>query len=72
MYNISLIEQYINISCIDSFDGKTISEIYEELIDIQHDRLRDGYIDSINYDQAMDAAQQIFEYLTEDEQAMIL
>ena len=72
MYNLSLIEQYINISCIDEFDGKSVNEIYNELIDLQHDRLRDGYIDSINYDQAMDAAQQIFEYLTEDEQAMTL
>lgn len=72
MYNISLIENYVDVSCIDNFDGKSISEIYNELIDLQHDRLRDGYIDSINYDQAMDAAQQIFEYLSEDEQAMNL
>ena len=72
MYNLSLIEQYINMSYIDEFDGKCILEIYDDLIDLQHDRLRDGYIDSINYDQAMDAAQQIFEYLTEDEQAMNL
>ena len=72
MYNLSLIEQYINISCIDEFDGKSVNEIYNELIDLQHDRLRDGYIDSINYNEAMDAAQQIFEYLSEDEQAMNL
>ena len=72
MYNICLIEQYINLSDIDDFDNKTVSEIYNELIDIQHDQLRDGVIDDISYSDTYAVAQQIFEYLTEDEQAMNL
>ena len=57
---------------IENFDGKTVSEIYDEIIEMQKGMVETGELEEIYELEAEQVASEIFNYLQEEQEGQLL
>lgn len=48
MFDTTLLYKYVNVVSIENFEGKTITEIYEEIIEMQKDMVEMSELEKID------------------------
>ena len=72
MFDMTLLYKYVDVVSIENFDGKTVSEIYDEIIELQKDMVAKGELEAIDESEAEQAAVAIFNYLQEEQGGQLL
>ena len=72
MFNITLLYKYVDVVSIENFDGKTVSEIYDEIIEVQKGMVETGELEEIYELEAEQVASEIFNYLQEEQEGQLL
>ena len=72
MFDMTLHYKYVDVVSIENFDGKTASEIYDEIIELQKDMVAKGELEAIDESEAEQAAVAIFNYLQEEQEGQLL
>ena len=72
MFDMTLLYKYVDVVSIENFDGKTASEIYDEIIELQKDMVAKGELEAIDESEAEQAAVAIFNYLQEEQEGQLL
>ena len=72
MFDMTLLYKYVDVVSIENFDGKTVSEIYDEIIEMQKGMVETGELEAIDESEAEQAAVAIFNYLQEEQEGQLL
>lgn len=72
MLDLTLLHKYVDVVSIENYDGKTVSEIYEGIMEIQKVKIESGEMESLDELEAEQSALAIFEYLQEEQEGQFL
>lgn len=72
MLDLALLYKYVDVVSIENFEGRTVSEIYEDIIEMQKVKIESGEMEALNELEAEQTALSIFEYLQEEQEGQFL